>query len=129
MIDSTTGAVREYHSAADHPVSRRDREPISSHEGRVLKEMTDGTWEIPIEGVLDLHTFLPREVKDLVREYLEACRRKGILKVRIIHGKGTGALRETVRSVLARIDFVVRHTPAGDASGWGATLVILAPEK
>ena len=46
--------------------------------------------EYPIDGILDLHTFRPNEVKDLIPEYLAACRERGILQVRIIHGKGTG---------------------------------------
>jgi hypothetical protein len=81
--------------------------------------------EIPIDGILDLHTFQPREVKELVADYLAECRERGILQVRIIHGKGTGALRETVHSVLRRLPDVVGFRLAGDPSGWGATIVTL----
>lgn len=84
--------------------------------------------ELPIDGVLDLHTFHPRDVKDVVPEYIAACRARGILEVRIIHGKGTGALRETVHAVLDRIPAVTAYRPAGDRSGWGATLVSLRPK-
>ena len=82
--------------------------------------------EYPIDGVLDLHAFDPRDVKDLVPEYLHACREKGILRVRIIHGKGTGALRRTVHAVLERLPEVASFRLAGeDASSWGATIVFL----
>jgi DNA-nicking Smr family endonuclease len=84
--------------------------------------------EIPIEGTLDLHTFLPREVKPLVADYLEACRARGILEVRIVHGKGTGVLRETVHAVLRASALVAGFRLAGEGSGgWGATLVTLRP--
>ncbi|RPH96734.1 DNA mismatch repair protein MutS [candidate division KSB1 bacterium] len=85
--------------------------------------------EIPIDGTLDLHTFHPRDVKDLVPDYLNACRAKGIYSVRIIHGKGTGALRETVHAILKRLPDVISFSLAGDASGWGATVVELRPEE
>ena len=58
--------------------------------------------ELPINGELDLHTFRPADVKDLVPNYLEECRKRGMLRVRVIHGKGIGALRETVHAVLRR---------------------------
>lgn len=85
--------------------------------------------EMPIDGTLDLHTFHPRDVKDLVPDYLEECRERGILDVRIIHGKGTGALRETVHAALKRLSYVASFQLAGDKSGWGATLVRLRPKE
>jgi len=87
-----------------------------------------GAVEVPIEGTLDLHTFRPGDVKELVPDYLSACRERGILEVRIIHGKGTGALRETVHSLLRKTPGVTAFRLAlADEGGWGATIVTLAP--
>jgi dsDNA-specific endonuclease/ATPase MutS2 len=84
--------------------------------------------EFPIDGVLDLHTFRPQEIKDLVPEYLEACRQRGILRVRIIHGKGVGNLRRTVHAVLGRCPGIVSFALASSSfGGWGATIVHLEP--
>jgi DNA-nicking Smr family endonuclease len=81
---------------------------------------------VPIDGTLDLHTFRPAEVKDLVIEYLVACRQRGILHVRIIHGKGTGTLRLTVHAVLTTLPDVASFSLApAERGGWGATLVTL----
>jgi DNA-nicking Smr family endonuclease len=85
--------------------------------------------ELPIDGILDLHTFAPGEVASLVRDYLEACGEKGILDVRIIHGKGRGVLRRTVHAVLEKDPRVADYRLDGGQSGWGATLVRLHPEK
>jgi DNA-nicking Smr family endonuclease len=88
----------------------------------------DGPLEIPIDGTLDLHTFRPAEVKDLLPEYLDQCRRRGILQVRVVHGKGTGALRRTVLALLERCSLVEAIQAADEgAGGWGATLVRLRP--
>ena len=82
--------------------------------------------EIPIDGVLDLHTFNPKEVPDLIDDYLAACREKGIHEVRIIHGKGTGVQRARVRALLERNPKVKRYRDASpESGGWGATLVEL----
>ena len=90
--------------------------------------MGDETVQMPIDGTLDLHTFHPREVKELLPEYLEACAAKGILEVRVVHGKGTGTLRRTVEALLGRIPLVKSWRPADQgAGGWGATLVSLDP--
>ncbi len=81
---------------------------------------------LPIDGTLDLHAFHPAEVADLVAEWLRACSRAGLVDVRIVHGKGTGALRRTVEAALRRHPLVASFRPAGeDAGGWGATLVTL----
>jgi dsDNA-specific endonuclease/ATPase MutS2 len=86
----------------------------------------DDPIEIPIDGVLDLHTFSPKEVKDLVPEYIAACLSRGITEIRIIHGKGTGTLKAIVHAVLKRDPRVAGFKDAGiDAGGWGATLVRL----
>ena len=83
---------------------------------------------IPIDGTLDLHTFDPRDLKGLLPEYLAECRARGILEVRVIHGKGTGALQRTVHALLPRIPFVKSFRLAPPALGhWGATLVVLEP--
>lgn len=84
--------------------------------------------ELPINGTLDLHAFLPEEAKDLVRDYIAECRSRGILQVRIIHGKGVGAMRDTVHALLSRMPEVDSfRTASEDGGGWGAAIVILQP--
>lgn len=86
-------------------------------------ESQDDPVELPIDGVLDLHTFRPAEVADLVKVYLDECRTRGILRGRIIHGKGTGALRTIVHKTLEAIPYIASFRLGDETSGsWGATL-------
>jgi DNA-nicking Smr family endonuclease len=86
--------------------------------------------ELPIDGVLDLHTFRPSEVKDLLPHYLDACREKNILQVRVVHGKGKGVLRVRVHAILKAYPHLSSYRLAGgEAGGWGATLVTLVPRE
>ena len=80
--------------------------------------------ELPINGELDLHTFRPQDVGELVPDYIEACLERDITRIRIIHGKGIGTLRETVHAILRRHPRVTRFELAGPGEGgWGATIV------
>jgi DNA-nicking Smr family endonuclease len=81
---------------------------------------------VPIDGVLDLHTFAPGELKGLLQDYIDACLASGIHDLRIIHCKGSGVMRSRVHALLGK-DMRVHgfeDAPA-DAGGWGATLVTL----
>lgn len=81
--------------------------------------------ELEVSDVLDLHSFLPREVPDLVRDYLDLAWQAGLGDLRIIHGKGTGAQRRTVRTLCRRDPRVARVEDAPlEAGSWGATCVV-----
>ena len=80
----------------------------------------------PITPELDLHTFRPSEIGELLPAYFEECRKQGILSIRVIHGKGTGTLRTLVHATLEKIPEVSAYKLAGEGlGGWGATLVFL----
>ena len=86
------------------------------------KTSEEAVVEVPVDGILDLHTFAPRDVKDLVPTYLDACLERGITEVQIIHGKGKGVLRRIVRAALDRHPNVVSYRYG---RSWGATIVML----
>ncbi|MGD9162075.1 MAG: Smr/MutS family protein [Desulfobacteraceae bacterium] len=81
--------------------------------------------EVPIDGVIDLHTFSPKDAADVVGEYIYACAEKQIYEVRIIHGKGKGVLRRIVHSLLERHPLVADFSLDSGSSGWGATIAYL----
>ena len=81
---------------------------------------------LPIDDALDLHSFAPRDIPGVVRDYLEECVRHGFREVRLIHGRGTGTQRRIVRSVLMGHPLVEAIADAPpERGGWGATVVRL----
>jgi len=85
---------------------------------------------LPIEDSLDLHTFQPREVKELLDDYLEAACEKGFREVLIIHGKGQGVLRRRVQTILKKHPRVLSlHQADASGGGWGATVAVLKSDE
>lgn len=81
---------------------------------------------LPIDGVLDLHPFSPKDLKYLIPDYIEECLKRDILELRIIHGKGIGNVRRSVHALLDRNPRVTGYRLAGeDGGGWGATIAVL----
>ena len=100
----------------------------NSEDGRFPsdRDFGDEPVAVPITDVFDLHPFAPRDVKAGVEAYLEEAHSLGFTALRIIHGRGIGVQRETVRKVLARTPFVLSYSDApAEAGGWGATIVTL----
>jgi dsDNA-specific endonuclease/ATPase MutS2 len=101
---------------------------MNDEEAKLDRSAARAAIRIPIDGTLDLHSFRPDEVGDLIREYLREARAAGLSEVRIVHGKGSGALRRGVVSLLDRLPEVRAYRDAGSGRGdWGATLVSLQP--
>ena len=92
-----------------------------------IRDFEEDPIEHPITSEIDLHTFRPNEVSSLLREYIKECRQREILEIRVIHGKGTGTLREGVHRLLDKMPNEVRSYRLGDetSGSWGATLVML----
>jgi DNA-nicking Smr family endonuclease len=91
---------------------------------------SDENWEpevieYPIDGTIDLHTFRPQEVKGVVNDYIDECLHAGIPRIRIIHGKGKGILRNTVHSILDRHPAVISYHHDSSRGSWGATVAVL----
>lgn len=92
-----------------------------------MSEDESEAFALPITGELDLHAFAPRDVVSVVSEYLDECRRRGILEVRLVHGRGRGVQRAEVRRLLAaRTDVAAFDDAPPSSGGWGATLVRLS---
>ena len=88
------------------------------HEGEPVR--------LPITRELDLHTFRPADLGELLPAYFSECRARGLREVRVIHGKGTGTLRTTVHAWLRRSPLVESFRAGDEHSGsWGATIVTL----
>jgi DNA-nicking Smr family endonuclease len=86
--------------------------------------------KISIEDHIDLHTFRPEEVSELLSEYFSECQKNGIFTVRVIHGKGRGFLKKGVVEFLKKSPLVESFKEAPiEAGGWGATIVKIKKQE
>src|SRR5215467_12198946 len=113
------------HAGRDRAMGSKDRDEPDDTEFDQSNPFPEPV-VIEFRDVIDLHSIPPSLVKTVVEDYIEEAHRRGVRQVRIIHGKGIGVQRETVRSILARSKFVVvfQDAPA-EAGGWGATIARL----
>jgi hypothetical protein len=109
------------------PEARNDQGNRSdAAEGDEGPEDSDAPVEIPVEDSIDLHSFPPRDVPDVVDAYLEVAGEKGFSEVRLIHGRGIGVQRDRVQKLLARHPLVSGfHDAPAERGGWGATVAYL----
>ena len=80
---------------------------------------------VPIENALDLHAFLPADIRSVVDEYVRAAHAAGLREVRLIHGRGIGMQRANVQALLKRLEWVEDFW---DDASLGATVVVLSLE-
>jgi dsDNA-specific endonuclease/ATPase MutS2 len=85
---------------------------------------------LEIEDSIDLHGFQPRDILNVVDDYLEAAVAKGYSEVRLIHGRGKGVQRARIQALLQQHPAVhsFKDAPA-TRGGWGATIVFLKADS
>ena len=78
-------------------------------------------------GELDVRGSRVHESDELVRQFIDDSSIQGLSSVRIIHGDGTGALREAIRLLLSKHPLVASFSAAPrNRGGNGATIVDLS---
>jgi dsDNA-specific endonuclease/ATPase MutS2 len=89
-------------------------------------EDPDRVVQLGTEDSIDLHGFQPRDVLNVVADYLEEAAARGFGEVRLIHGRGKGVQRARIQDLLGTHPLVERFADApATRGGWGATLVWL----
>jgi DNA mismatch repair protein MutS2 len=99
-------------------LTRRGRAPVEPQR-RVTMRVAPAQ---PVPMEIDLRGHRAAEIEAMLERYLDEAYRSGLPMVRIIHGKGTGALRQVVRDLLSSSPIVARHELAPqNEGGEGAT--------
>ncbi len=111
----------------------KTRQPVTALDrlGRARQEESRRSIEAPaakgqVDLELDLRGYRAAEIEAMLDQYLEDAYRAGMPFVRIIHGKGTGALRKVVQEVLSAHPTVAKHEMApANQGGDGATVALM----
>ncbi len=90
------------------------------------RRITSDDWS-PVQSQLDLRGLTTEEARYRLDQYLNEAYMGGLNTVRVVHGKGTGAVRQAVRDLLSDHPLVRSHETADQREGGeGATVVKLA---
>ncbi len=107
------------------PGSEEDSAPPEPLPVRLPEESSELVSEA-LRGELDLRGLDQEASQDRLERFLDRALMAGVTRVRIIHGKGTGALRRRVQEVLGHHPLVKsqREGESGEG-GWGVTIAFL----
>jgi DNA mismatch repair protein MutS2 len=98
----------------------------SNGQRAVTPARVEGTGERTISRELLLLGKTTDEARDLVEQYLDDAFMAGLANVRLVHGKGTGALRKAVRTLLSDHPLVESFRDGAPSEGGaGATVAAL----
>ena len=86
----------------------------------------DDPVQLPIDGSLDLHAFVPKDIPSVVNDYIYAAHAAGLREVRLVHGRGQGIQRGIVQQLLDNHPLVAEFFDDA-ASHLGATIALLVP--
>ncbi len=89
--------------------------------------MNDEPIKIELEDELDLHHFHPKDVKEVLAEFIEIAAAKGKKQIRIVHGKGISTVKSIVKKELENNSRILSYSD--DGSNWGATIAVLRDDK
>ena len=100
--------------------------PDTLHPNVTVNTVTAGE-TANTSGELDVRGSRVHESDELVRQFVDDSSLQGLTSVRIIHGEGTGALREAIRVLLSKHPLVASFSAAPrDRGGNGATQIDLS---
>ncbi len=127
VIVELDGGIRVATEVGDLALPRPPRKRPEP-QSRTLAVKWPRASQVPLQ--LDLRGLTVSEALREVETYLDELLRTDILNARILHGKGTGALREAVRSYLASCSFVssFKYAPPNQG-GDGVTEIELAGSR
>ena len=109
-----------------------DGEPVRTSNPSAFRQVPGGgvfyrrpAANRPANTEINLHGYRVEPALDLVEDFLNDAALDGAREVRIIHGKGTGALRRSIREHLTGHPLVAWHGPAEGPAGAAVTVVSL----
>lgn len=106
------------------PVTELRRTPKTEKPRDDTRRLPDLEQRAAVAPELDFRGLRVEEALEKVDRYLDAAYLAGLSKVSLIHGKGTGALREAIRNYLAKHPFVASYRSGGYYEGGAGVTVV-----